>query len=35
VDHHLVALPRGARIEPVVQGRLGKQRQGIGLPLGQ
>ena len=34
VDHHLVALARGAGIE-VVEGRLRKQSQGIGLPLGQ
>jgi len=34
VDHHLVALTRGAGIE-VVQGRLREQSQGIGLPLGQ
>ena len=33
VDHHLVALPRGAGIEAVVQGRLGEQGQGIGLLL--
>ena len=35
VDHHLVALARGAGIEPLVQGRLREERQGIGLPLGQ
>jgi len=29
VDHHLVALPRGAGIEAVVQGRLREQGQGI------
>ena len=34
VDHHLVALARRARIEPLVQGRLREERQGIGLPLG-
>jgi hypothetical protein len=34
VDHHLATLAWGARIEPVVQGRLREERQGIGLPLG-
>jgi hypothetical protein len=33
VDHDLVALPRGAGIEALVQGRLGQQRQGVGLLL--
>ena len=34
VDHDLVALPRGAGIEAVVQSRLGEQRQRVGLLLG-
>ena len=34
VDHYLVALPRGAGIKPLVQGRLREQGQGIGLLLG-
>ncbi len=34
VDHHLIALARGAGIE-VVKGRLREQGQGIGLLLGQ
>ena len=34
MNHHLVALPRGAGIEAVVQGRLGEQGEGIGLLLG-
>ncbi len=34
MDHHLIALARGAGIEPVVQGRLREESQGIGLPLG-
>ena len=34
MDHHLVALPRGAGIEVVVQGRFREQGQGIGLLLG-
>jgi hypothetical protein len=34
MDHHLVALARGARIELVVQRRLREERQGIGLLLG-
>ena len=33
MNHHLVALPRGAGIEAVVQGRLREQGQGIGLLL--
>ena len=35
VDHHLVALGRGAGIEPVLERRLRKEGQGIGLLLGQ
>ena len=34
VDHHLVALPRGAGIEAVVEGRLREQGQGVRLLLG-
>jgi len=34
VDHHLIALTRGAGIEPVMKGRLREQRQRIGLLLG-
>ena len=34
MDHYLVALPRGAGIEAVVQGCLREQGQGIGLLLG-
>ena len=34
VDHHLVALPRSAGIEAVVQDRLREQGQGIRLLLG-
>jgi hypothetical protein len=34
MDHHLVALPRGAGIEAVMKRRLGEQGQGIGLLLG-
>ena len=33
MNHHLVALPRSAGIEAVVQGRLRQQGQGIGLLL--
>ena len=33
VDDHLVALARGAGIDPVVQGGLGKQPQRVSLPL--
>ena len=33
VDHDLVALARGARVEAVVEGRLGEQRQGVRLLL--
>ncbi|MEK7444133.1 MAG: hypothetical protein AABZ70_04690 [candidate division NC10 bacterium] len=35
VDHHLIALARGAGIEPVMEGRLREQGQRIGLLLGQ
>jgi hypothetical protein len=34
VDHHLVTLAWGARIELVMQGRLGQQGQRVGLLLG-
>ena len=33
VDDYLIALARGARIDPVVQRRLREQRQGVGLLL--
>jgi hypothetical protein len=33
VDHHLVALARGAGVDAVVEGRLREQRQRIGLLL--
>jgi hypothetical protein len=33
VDHHLVPLARRPRIEPMMQGRLREQRQGVGLQL--
>jgi len=33
VDHHLVARPGGARVEAVMERRLGEQRQGVGLLL--
>ena len=35
VDHHLVAFARGAGIEPVLERRLRKEGQRVGLPLGQ
>ena len=35
MNHDLVPLSRGARIEPVVEGRLREQGQRIGLLLGQ
>jgi hypothetical protein len=31
VDHHLIPLPRSTGVELVVQGRLGQQRQRVGL----
>jgi len=34
VNHHLVALARGTRIEPLVERRLREEHQGIGLLLG-
>ena len=33
VDHHMVAFARGARIDPVVQGRLGEEAERVGLLL--
>ena len=35
VDHHLVALARGAGIESLVEGGLGEEGQRVGLLLGQ
>jgi hypothetical protein len=35
VDDHLVALSRGSGIEALVEGRLGEQRQRVGLLLRQ
>jgi len=34
VDHYLIAVARGPRIEPVAERRLGQQGQRVRLPLG-